>query len=48
VAELLVSCFLHFKVFFSSNLIPVFVKVEVDVFNLLFLVVIGLGVMLLE
>jgi hypothetical protein len=48
MAELIVSCFLHLKVFFSSNLIPVFVKVEGDVFNLLFLVVIGLGVMLLE
>jgi hypothetical protein len=33
-----------FSSFFSSSLMPMFVKVEVDAFNLLFLVVISLAV----
>jgi hypothetical protein len=35
-----------FSSIFSTSLMPMFVKVEVDVFNLLFLVVISLGVRL--
>jgi hypothetical protein len=35
-----------FSSIFSTSLMPMFVKVEVDVFNLLFLVVINLGMRL--
>jgi len=42
-----ISFFLHLSsFFFPSSLMPMFVKVEVDAFNLLFLVVIGLRVRL--
>ncbi len=38
-----ISSFLHLSsFFFPSSLMPMFVMVEVDAFNLLFLVVIGL------